>query len=114
MTRFAFPIGAFCIDALPNQPQLAHCHSFFVPAHMRGRGHAQQLKQLQCEALREQGFDFATCTTAGDNIRQHKVLERAGWQRLATFENQISGGTTVLWGWKVLKDAHHGELSAGA
>ena len=32
MTRYAYPFGVFCIDAIPNQPQVAHCHSFFMHA----------------------------------------------------------------------------------
>lgn len=101
MTRYAYPAGAFCVDAIPNQPQVAHCHSFFVHAHQRGQGLAKALKLAQLDVLRTQGFNYATCTTAGDNVRQHRVLEGVGWRRLAEFANSHSGGTTVLWGWEV-------------
>lgn len=101
MSRYAYPYGAFCIDQIPNQPQVAHCHSFFVHADKRGHGFAKLLKAQQCAVLRTLGFNFATCTTAGDNHRQQRVLEGAGWQRLAEFSNQLTGGTTVLWGWEV-------------
>ena len=30
MTRYATEYGAFCIEQIPNQPQLAHCHSFHI------------------------------------------------------------------------------------
>lgn len=99
MTRYAYPFGAFCIDAIPNQPQVAHCHSFFVRADKRGQGFGTLLKQEQCEVLRDMGFDFATCTTAGDNVRQHRVLESCGWRRLAEFGNSLTGGSTIVWGW---------------
>ena len=99
--RFATHVGAYEIDSVPSQPQVAHCHSFFVHVHKRGQGFGGLLKREQCRVLAEQGFDFATCTTAGDNVRQHRVLEAAGWQRLSEFSNNHSGGTTVLWGWKV-------------
>lgn len=101
MSRHAYLFGAFCIDAIPNQPQVAHCHSFFVRADKRGQGFAKILKQEQCEVLRDMGFDYATCTTAGDNVRQHRVLEGAGWKRLAEFGNSLTGGTTIVWGWEV-------------
>lgn len=101
MTRYAYPYGAFCIEAIPNQPQLAHCHSFFVRADQRGKGHGKWLKREQCRVLAAMGFDYATCTTAGDNARQHRVLEACGWQRLNEFPNSNTGGATVLWGWKV-------------
>lgn len=101
MTRHAFAYGAFCIDELPNQPQLAHCHSFFVHSNLRGQGFGHQLKHAQNETLHALGFNFATCTTAGDNTAQHSVLEQAGWKRLAEFRNTRTGGTTILWGWEV-------------
>lgn len=101
MTRYAYPFGAFCIDAIPNQPQVAHCHSFFVHDTHRGQGKGKLLKLTQLEVLRTLGFNFATCTTAGDNHRQHRVLESVGWNRLCEFPNSLTGGTTVLWGWEV-------------
>ena len=101
MTRYAYPFGAFCIEAIPNQPQVAHCHSFFIHSHQRGQGLGKLLKQHQCDILRAQGFNFATCTTAGDNTRQHRVLEHCGWRRLSEFSNSQSGKTTILWGWEV-------------
>ena len=39
MTRYATGYGVFCIEAIPNQPQLAHCHSFFVKADQRPQEH---------------------------------------------------------------------------
>lgn len=30
MTRYANNAGAFHIEPAPSQPQLAHCHGFFV------------------------------------------------------------------------------------
>lgn len=101
MTRYAYDIGAFCIDAIPNQPQVAHCHSFFVHAEHRGKGHGKALKLQQLQVLREQGFNFAQCTTAGDNERQHSVLKACGWKPMAEFTNSLSGGTTIIWGWEV-------------
>lgn len=101
MTRYAYDYGAFCIDAIPNQPQVAHCHSFFVPKEKRGQGLGKLLKAKQCDVLRELGYNFATCTTAGDNDRQHAVLQNCGWMKLGSFDNTLTGGTTLLWGWEV-------------
>lgn len=101
MSRHAYPFGVFCIDAIPNQPQVAHCHSFFIHDSHRGQGKARLLKEIQKQQLRDLGYNFATCTTASDNHRQHRVLERAGWERLADFHNSRDGAATVLWGWEV-------------
>ena len=101
MTRYATEYGAFCIEQIPNQPQVAHCHSFHIKDAYRGRGLAKQLKLFQCHVLQTLSFDYATCTTAGDNIRQHRVLEGLGWERKDEFENSATGATMILWGWKV-------------
>ena len=101
MTRYAYPCGAFCIEQIPNQPQAAHCHSFFIHADQRGQGFGKALKREQNDILRAQGFNFATCTTASTNTRQHRVLESCGWKRLAQFQNSATGSDTVLWGWEV-------------
>ena len=102
MTRHAYPIGVFCIDTLPNQPQIAHCHSFFVKADQRGQGHGHTLKMRQKAALRAGEFDYATCTVDGENVRQKAVLTHAGWAKLAEFKNSRTGGITELWGWTVV------------
>ena len=101
MTRYATEYGAFCIEQIPNQPQLAHCHSFQIKDEFKGKGLAKQLKLFQCHVLQTLSFDYATCTTAGDNIRQHRVLEGLGWERKDEFTNSAIGSTTILWGWKV-------------
>ena len=44
MTRYATEYGAFCIEQIPNQPQLAHCHSFHIKDEFKGKGLARQLK----------------------------------------------------------------------
>ena len=36
MTRYATEYGAFCIEQIPNQPQLAHCHSFHIKDEFKG------------------------------------------------------------------------------
>jgi hypothetical protein len=95
------PYGAFEIDAMPGQPQLALCHSFFVPEHNRGRGYGHRLKRHQIDLLIEGHFDFAVCTVAGDNNRQHAVLESAGWELLGSFKNSRIGGLTMIYGFDV-------------
>ncbi|WP_288073977.1 GNAT family N-acetyltransferase [Pseudomonas sp.] len=101
MTRFATHYGAYEIDSVPGQPQIAHCHSLFVKREHRGRGHGTALKAHQMNTLRELGYDYATCTTDGSNERQRAVLERAGWSLLQNIPNGRTGGITQLWGWVV-------------
>ena len=101
--RFSTPAGAYEIDSLPSQPQVAHCHAFFVPKDLRGQGHAHALKDHQNTMLAALGYDFATCTVCGSNTAQKKELARAGWAMLATFASSKTGEKVELWGWNVKK-----------
>ena len=89
MTRHATDYGAYEVTPLPGQPQVAVCHG----CHM--------LKAHQGATLRAQLHDFAICTVASGNAAQQRVLEAAGWKKLAEFENTRSGETTELWGHNV-------------
>ncbi len=96
--RFAIPAGVYEIDSLPSQPQVAHCHGFFVRHEFRGQGRAHQLKQHQKISLRYLGYDYATCTVCSSNTAQKKVLERAGWSKLSGFTSSKTGEQVELWG----------------
>ncbi len=100
-TRYASDFGAFEISPIPGQPQIAHCHGFFVIPEARGRGIGTQLKEKQMELLFDELFDYATCTVDAGNAVQKHVLEKAGWRCLAVFDNRRTGGQTELWGWAV-------------
>lgn len=97
MTRFATPFGAFEIDSLPGQSQVAVCHSFVVPEAFRNKGYGHRLKGQQEIELDAQHYDFALCTVAAGNERQKRVLTKAGWRFLADFRNRRSCETTELW-----------------
>ena len=100
--RFSTLAGAYEIDSLPSQPQVAHCHAFFVPKDLRGKGRAHALKTHQNLMLAALGHDFATCTVCGSNTAQKKVLARAGWERLASFVSSKTDEVVELWGWHVI------------
>lgn len=96
--RFAITEGAYEIDSLPSQPQVAHCHGFFVHRELRGQGYAHKLKRHQLITLRHLGYDYATCTVCASNTAQKKVLERAGWSKLIGFTSSKTGEQVELWG----------------
>lgn len=104
MTRHATPYGCYEIDSTPGQPQIAHCHSFFVRPEYRGNGLAHKLKAHQNSVLNRQGYDFATCTVAQGNTAQKRVLEQAGWGPLALFNNTRTGETTEVWGYEIQRN----------
>jgi len=101
MVRHATTAGAFELDSLPGQSQVAVCHSFFIGERHRGKGAAHHLKDRQIAELDVAGYDFAVCTVAAGNAAQKRVLERAGWAKLAEFRNRRSCETTELWGYQV-------------
>lgn len=101
MSRYSTPYGAYEIDSIPGQPQLAHCHSLYVRMEHRGNGKGHALKAHQMQTLRDLGHDYATCTIDAQNERQRAVLEKAGWNLLRNIANSRTGGVTQLWGWNV-------------
>lgn len=98
MSRHASPSGAFEIDSLPGQCQVAVCHSFFVAERHRGRGEGHILKRVQRTILRAAHYDFAVCTVSAKNERQIAILTEQGWKKLDSFYNHRLGETTELWG----------------
>lgn len=104
MTRYSYPEGCFYIEPVPSQPQIAHCHGFFVFHDRRGKGLAHDLKRRQMDVLRGLGYDYATCTVDSANQAQARVLLMAGWDLLAEFNNSKTGGVTELWGCSIRKD----------
>lgn len=109
--RFSTAAGVFEIDSVPSQPQVAHCHGFFVHRHLRGHGMAHRLKTQQMGTLSRLGYDFATCTVCASNAAQKKVLARAGWRSLASFVSSKTGEQVELLGCAVIA-AHCCEGSA--
>lgn len=99
--RVSTPQGCYEIESMPSQPQLAICHGFFVPVHLRGKGLANKLKQIQAQTLAHLGYDYATCTVCSSNSAQKQVLHNAGWRMLASFRSSKTGEPVELWGWTV-------------
>ncbi len=76
MTRYAHPEGAYEIDTIPAQPQIAHCQGFFVLADLRGKGNGHVLKRHQMARLASKHYDYATATVDAGNDA-HKELRAA-------------------------------------
>ena len=101
MTRHDTPYGAFHIEPVPSQPQIAICHGLFVSEGMRGQGLGHMLKAAQETQLKRDLYDYAICTCDGANAKQQAVLERAGWRKIDTFNNTKTGAETQVWGRRV-------------
>lgn len=96
--RLSHPAGAFEIESLPSQPQVAHCHGFFVYPEMRGKGLGHVLKKFQMSTMHYLGYDYAICTVCSNNAAQKTVLARAGWTKLSEFTSSKTGEPVELWG----------------
>lgn len=105
MTRYCTAFGAYEIDSVPGQPQVAHCHSLFVKQERRGDGLGHRLKKDQNDTLAMLGYDFATCTVAAGNVAQKRILDVAGWVQLSEFNNSRTGEKTEVWGYEVRRAA---------
>jgi len=101
MSRYATEFGAYEIDSMPGQVQVALCHGFYINRFDRGRGLGHMQKLHQNEMLSQLGYNYAICTVAHDNLAQKKILDRAGWKQLSPFKNTRLGGSTELWGFEV-------------
>lgn len=102
--RYATTYGAFQIDPVPAQPQIGHCHGFFVTPAFRGQGKAVELKKEQATQLKLNHYDFATATVDSANLAMKKVMEKSGWFLLTSFKNSKTGGSTELWGLHVQEE----------
>lgn len=107
MTRYAIHGGAFEVDSMPCQSQVALCHSFYVRADMRGRGLGHALKERQLKVLSTLGFDYAICTVDSANDAQKTVLLKAGGRCLDSFKSTKTGGITEIWGTAVRGEVQH-------
>ena len=101
MTRYAVAHGAFEIDSLPSQVQVAICHGFFIDPPARGKGHAHQTKKAQTEVLKGLAYDYAICTVVSSNTAQKRVLEKAGWSCIAEFFSRRQSERVEIWGFEV-------------
>lgn len=99
--RFSSFQGAYEIDSMPSQPQVAVCHAFYVPLPLRKQGLAHQLKAHQKMTLASLGYDYAVCTVRSSNTAQRQVLQTAGWRMLCSFVSGTTGEPVEMWGWTV-------------
>ena len=104
--RYSTTYGGFEIESCPAQPQLALCHSFFVLDGYRGKGNGTHLKQHQLDILQAELYDYAICTVVGNNIRQIKILNAAGWTSLATFYSRRLGTHVHICGIHIKSNVH--------
>lgn len=80
---------------------MAICHGFYVLAEYRGKGMGHKLMVTMIDALAQANYDYAICTTAGDNAAMQAVLRKSGWERLSLFENRKTGLPHQVWGRKI-------------
>lgn len=100
MTRFATEDGAFEIDSLPSQCQVAICHGFYIKPDSRGQGAAYELKQYQNDCIRDLGYNYAICTVIASNMAQKRVLARQGWLKLTDFYSERQDEDVEIWGYE--------------
>ena len=111
MTRYSLNFGAFEIDSLPSQCQVAVCHGFYVVARLRGRGYGKELKSYQMHMLRLLQYDYAQCTVVANNTAQIKILKWAGWTKRDEFYSERQGTVIEIWGTAIIGREKHDDVS---
>lgn len=96
MTRHATEFGAFQIDQMPGNPQIAICSGFFIFPKYRGMGYGHKLKAYQMEILKSAGYSLAICSVRSDNAPQLRVQARAQWDEMREFFNDQTGAMTKV------------------
>jgi len=96
--RFSTEYGVYQISNKPGLPQVAICHGFYILDGMRGKGFGHKLMAHMISTLYTNQYDFAVCTTAGDNDAMQTCLSKAGWKQLSQFHNRKSGKSHQMWG----------------
>ena len=96
MTRYATTFGAFNIDPMPGNNQVALCSGFFVFPDSRGEGNGHRLKAFQMDVLKSEGYSLAICTVRADNAAQLRVMKKAKWQEIRNFINDQTGAQTKV------------------
>ena len=99
--RYADQTGAFEVESYPGQPQIAHCHAFFIRPHLRGMGLGKSLKRMQTTLLEAHNYNYATCTVLESNMTQKKILLGEGWKHLDSFFDSRQNAQVELWGYSV-------------
>ena len=72
---------------------------FGTAAHARGRGIGAALLAALAETLATRHAHKIWCDSRVENTRSRSVLERAGFQRIATLTNHWYGQDYYLWEW---------------
>lgn len=96
--RHKLNYGAFEIDSLPGNSQIAMCHHFLVLKEFRGKGMGHELKRHQDQVLNQYHYGYAIATVAAHNTAQIKCMEASNWRLLDEFWNERYGETTTIWG----------------
>lgn len=96
--RHCLDYGAFEVDSLPGNSQVAICHHFLVLKQNRGKGYGHNLKVWQEQVLNKHHYGYAIATVAAHNTAQIKCMEKSGWKLLDTFWNERHGEMTTIWG----------------
>lgn len=94
--RFGDYAGAFEIDSLPGNPQVAVSHAVYVKAKGKGHGKAQHAQRLG--QLSRLCYDYVLCTVDTANDTQVHILEQNGWTKLDSFTSSKTSHLVAIYG----------------
>lgn len=94
-------VGAYEFDNLPGCSQVVVSHSMFLNPEERGKKLSEHLAMKRVFHARDLVYDYMLCTVCSTNKAQIKIIERIGWERLASFKSSKTEHDVIIFGRKI-------------
>lgn len=96
--RFANAQGFYELNPFPGCNQIVISNHSLIKKEKRGQGLGTVEHRYRLLHIKELGYDYAICTVKSTNTAQIKILDRAGWTRLDTFNNKETENVVIIYG----------------
>lgn len=99
--RFSNEYGYCELNPMPGCSQIVVSNHGVIFPEFRGQGNGHKNHQLRVRRATDLGYDLMLCTVRKDNVQEHAVLIKNGWERLLEFHNSETGNDVELWSKKL-------------
>lgn len=100
--RYSTEYGFYELNPFPGCNQIAVSNHSFIRKEHRGKGLGTKVHNSRLELMQSLGYDYSICTVKDCNVPQIKILEKAGWKHLDSFNSIETENTVRIYG-KVIK-----------
>ena len=85
-----------CLAPFPGCCGIAISTGALVEYPWRGKGVGTIMSAIRVEIAKAHGFGLLVCTDVAQNASQRRILQKAGWEDLTSFENPNTGNTVFV------------------